>query len=156
MVVSFTVNGETFEVPVKPKETLAEVLREKMGLRGTKIGCDSGTCGACTVLVEGKPILSCLTLAITVRGKKILTIEGISRNGKLHPVQEAFIECGAVQCGFCTPGMIMVTKAFLDEKPNPTEEEVREALTGNICRCTGYAKIVEAVMRASKKLRGGE
>jgi len=141
---------------VKPSETLLYILREKLGLTGTKHGCDTGKCGACTVLVDGDLIRSCLTLAITVRDRDITTIEGLANNGDLHPIQKAFIENGAVQCGFCTPGMILFTKAFLEENPEPTEEEIREALAGNICRCTGYVKIVEAIQAAATYLGGGD
>ena len=148
--IPLTVNGETYEVMIKPSETLLEVLREKLGLTGTKHGCDNGKCGACTVLIDGKAVRSCLTLAISVRDREITTIEGLADNGNLHPIQKAFIEHGAVQCGFCAPGMIMFTKSFLEENPEPQDQEIREALSGNICRCTGYVKIIEAIKAASK------
>jgi carbon-monoxide dehydrogenase small subunit len=135
---------------VKPHTTLIEVLRDQLGLTGTKHGCGIGLCGACTVLVEGKPILACLTLAITVREKNILTVEGLAKGGKLHPIQKAFVDYGAVQCGFCTPGMVLSAKALLDKNPSPTKEEVKVALSGNLCRCTGYAKIINAVLAASE------
>jgi carbon-monoxide dehydrogenase small subunit len=138
---------------VKPSETLIQVLRNKLGLTGTKHACDTGKCGACTVLLEGKPIRSCLTLAISVRDKEISTIEGLAKDGELHPIQKAFIEHGAVQCGFCTPGMIMFAKAFLEENPTPQEEEIREALSANICRCTGYVKIIEAIQAAAAMMK---
>jgi carbon-monoxide dehydrogenase small subunit len=157
-VATFIVNGSSYEVIIEPNMTLLELLRERLGLTGTKQGCaGSGNCGACTVLVDGKPILSCLTLAATVKGQKILTIEGLADRAGLHPLQKAFIEHGAVQCGFCTPGMILSAKALLDENPNPTDEDVKEALAGNLCRCTGYVKIVEAVSAAAEEMaRGGD
>ena len=145
-VIKLHVNGEEFEVLTEVHKTLLEVLREDLGLTGTKRGCDLGACGACTVLIEGKPFLSCLTLAVDVQGKKIVTIEGLSLDGKPHPLQKAFVERGAIQCGFCTPGMILTAKAFLDENPHPSEGEVKKAISGNLCRCTGYVKIVEAIL----------
>jgi carbon-monoxide dehydrogenase small subunit len=150
-VVKLLVNGEEFEVLTEIHKTLLEVLREDLGLTGTKRGCDLGTCGACTVLIEGKPFLSCLTLAVDVQGKEIVTIEGLAREGKPHPLQEAFVEKGAIQCGFCTPGMILTAKAFLDENPHPSETEVKRAISGNLCRCTGYIKIVEAILSTTNK-----
>ena len=156
-LIKFRVNGVDKEVFVEPWWSLAFVLREVLGLAGTKIGCETGDCGSCIVLINGKAINSCLFLAVKARGKDILTIEGLKgRNGGLHPLQEAFIEHFAVQCGYCTPGMIMAAKALLDENPAPTEEEVKEALSGNLCRCTGYLKIVEAVLAAADKVRGKE
>ena len=151
-LITLIVNGESREVLVKPSETLLYVLREKLDMTGAKHGCDTGKCGSCTILLDGKPIRSCLSLAISVRDKEITTIEGLSRNGDLHPIQQAFIEYGAVQCGFCTPGMILFTKAFLEENPNPTDDEIRHALVANICRCTGYAKIIEAIQVAAKEM----
>ena len=145
------VNGEEHEILAETNRTLLDVLRENLGLTGTKRGCDLGTCGACTVLINGKPHLSCLTLAVDVQGKEILTIEGLGQDRKLHPLQKAFVENGAVQCGFCTPGMILTAKAFLDEHPSPAEEEVKKSISGNFCRCTGYVKIVEAILAAAKK-----
>jgi carbon-monoxide dehydrogenase small subunit len=130
---------------------LADVLREELNLTGVKIGCGEGNCGTCTVILDGKAIKSCLMLAHNAKGKEIVTIEGLTGDGGLHPLQKAFIEHFAVQCGFCTPGMILAAKTLLDENPNPTEEEVREALSGNLCRCTGYVKIVEAVLAAGEK-----
>ena len=150
-IINLHVNGEEFEVLTPVHKTLLEVLREDLGLTGTKRGCDLGTCGACTVLIEGKPYLSCLTLAVDVQGKNIITIEGLSLEGKPHPLQEAFVEKGAIQCGFCTPGMIMTAKALIDENPHPSEIEVKRAISGNLCRCTGYIKIVEAIMSAVGK-----
>jgi carbon-monoxide dehydrogenase small subunit len=148
-VIELTINGEVREVLVEPRTTLLHVLREDLGLTGTKESCNAGDCGACTVLIDHKPIASCLTLAIEAQGKEILTIEGLDREGGLHPLQQAFIDHYAVQCGFCTPGMILSAKALLDRNPDPTEKEVREAISGNLCRCTGYVKIVEAVLAAA-------
>jgi len=148
--IELKVNGEVYEVIVEPRATLLEVLRESLGLTGTKPGCDTGDCGACVVLVDGKPTASCLTLALETQGKEIITIEGLAQDGELHPLQQAFIEYFAVQCGFCTPGIIISAKALLDKNPRPTEEEVKEAISGNLCRCTGYQKVVEAIMAAAK------
>lgn len=148
-ILKLNVNGEDLEILVEAHKTLLEVLREDLGLTGTKRGCDLGTCGACTVLIDGKPWLSCLTLAAAVQGKKIITIEGLAEDGKLHPLQSSFIEKGAIQCGFCTPGMILTAKAFLEEIPHPSEEEVKKAISGNLCRCTGYVKIIEAILSVS-------
>jgi len=150
-VLKLHVNGEEVEVLTEIHKTLLEVLREDLGLTGTKRGCDLGTCGACTVLIDGKPYLSCLTLAPDVQGKKIMTIEGLISDGELHPLQKAFVEKGAIQCGFCTPGMILTAKAFLDEHPDPPEGEVKKAISGNLCRCTGYVKIVEAILSVTEK-----
>ncbi|HSB06678.1 MAG TPA: (2Fe-2S)-binding protein [Thermodesulfobacteriota bacterium] len=149
-ILQLHVNGETYEVLTEIHKTLLEVLREDIGLTGTKRGCDLGACGACTVLIDGKPNLSCLTLAVDAQGKEVLTIEGLRHNTDLHPLQKAFSEKGAIQCGFCTPGMILTAKAFLGEHPRPSEEEVRSAISGNLCRCTGYVKIVEAILAASE------
>jgi carbon-monoxide dehydrogenase small subunit len=150
--IKLNVNGKQLRVSVKPTDTLVDVLRDTLGLTGTKKSCGVGDCGACTVVVDGKAIHSCLTLAMDVQGRTITTIEGLEReDGALHPLQEAFVENGAIQCGFCTPGMIMSAKALLDEVPNPAEEEVRQALSGNLCRCTGYVKIIQAVLEASGK-----
>ena len=148
-LIELKINGETREVVAEPRTTLLHVLREDLGLTGTKEGCNAGDCGACTVLIDRKPVASCLTLAIEAQGKEILTIEGLDKNGRLHPLQQAFIDHYAVQCGFCTPGMILSAKALLDRNPHPTEEEVREAISGNLCRCTGYVKIVEAILAAA-------
>ncbi|MBI2305545.1 MAG: (2Fe-2S)-binding protein [Chloroflexi bacterium] len=145
-VVQLRINGEDYEVAVEPYRTLLDCIRDDIGLTGTKKGCDLGDCGACTVLVEGKSVNSCLMLAVEAQGKDVTTIEGLAQNGNLHPLQEAFIQYGAVQCGYCTPGMILSAKALLDENPHPTELEVRQAIAGNLCRCTGYVKIVEAIM----------
>jgi len=148
-LIKLRVNGVEEEVMIEPWWNLARVLRDELNLTGTKIGCETGDCGSCTVLVDGKAVKSCLYLAMKARGKDILTIEGLrGENGELHPLQKAFIEHFAIQCGYCTPGMIMMAKALLDENPNPTEEEVKEGLDGNLCRCTGYVKIIEAVLAA--------
>jgi aerobic-type carbon monoxide dehydrogenase small subunit (CoxS/CutS family) len=143
--IAFEVNGKWQEVFVEPWKTLLEVLREDLGLTGAKMGCDDGNCGACTVLVDGQAVKSCLMLAVLARGKKILTIEGLGSKENLHPLQQAFIDHFAVQCGYCTPGMIMTAKALLDENPSATEVDIRKYMHGNICRCTGYVKIVEAI-----------
>lgn len=155
-ITKFIVNGRTYEIPIKPRMTLLEALRDRIGLTGTKFSCGVGACGACTVLVDGKAVNSCLTLAITVKGKNILTIEGLAKGSTLHPIQKTFIDYGAIQCGFCTPGMIMSTKALLDENPNPTREEIKESLAGNLCRCTGYVKIVDAVLAVEETTRKGD
>ena len=144
-LLELTVNGEVQEVAVKPNDTLLEVVREKLGLIGTKEACGVGECGACTVLMEGKPVLSCLTLALDATEQEVTTIEGLSQGEDLDPIQESFIRYGAVQCGFCTPGMILTAKELLDRDKNPGESQIRDAISGNLCRCTGYAKIVEAV-----------
>ena len=151
-IFQLRVNGLTHEVMASPREPLLDVLRKQLGLTGTKQGCGEGDCGACTVLLDGRPTLACLTLAIASQGKEIMTIEGLERDGELHPLQKAFVEHGAVQCGFCTPGMFLSAKALLDEDPNPSEPEIRRALSGNLCRCTGYVQIVEAVQAAAAAL----
>ncbi len=148
-LLSMTVNGEKADLAVEPHATLVEVLREDLGLLGVKEGCSEGACGACTVLMNGAPIRACLTPALEADGTEILTIEGLASGGKLHPVQEAFVQAGAIQCGFCTPGMILSTKALLDRSPRPTDEEIKSALAGSFCRCTGYAKILDAVRVAA-------
>ena len=147
------VNGEDYEIFTEPWKTLARVLREDLGLTGTKEGCNTGNCGVCTVLIDGKAVKSCLVLASQAQEKDILTIEGMSKNGLLHPLQQAFVEHFAIQCGFCTPGMVVAAKGLLDENPNPTEEEVKLHLTGNLCRCTGYVKIVEAILAAAETMK---
>lgn len=149
-MVTLKINGEICEFYIEPKKTLLEVLREETGLTGTKQACDLGTCRACTVLLDNKPILSCLTLAVTCKGKEITTIEGLRKGETLHPLQNAFIQHGAIQCGICTPGMILSAKALLDENPHPSEIEVRKAIAGNLCRCTGYVKIVDAILAVSR------
>ncbi len=153
--IKLRVNGEDYELSIPPNRTLLEVLREDLALTGAKEGCQDGSCGSCTVLLDGKPVRSCLILAIEAEGREILTIEGLSKGEELHPLQEAFVNYGAVQCGFCTPGMILTAKALLDSNPDPSEEEIREAISGNLCRCTGYVKIVEAIAEAARRLRGG-
>ncbi len=152
--VRLRVNGEERDVAVKPFERLNDVLRATLLLTGTKRGCDTGGCGACTVIVGGRPIYSCMMPAIQAEGKEIVTIEGIARDGKLDPIQEAMIRHGGIQCGFCTPGVIMSAKALLASNPRPTEADIREALAGNLCRCTGYVKIIEAVMMAAERPGG--
>jgi carbon-monoxide dehydrogenase small subunit len=141
------VNGEEREVAVEPRQTLLEILRNDLGLTGTKEGCGNGNCGTCTVLLDGKAVSSCLILAIEVEGQEITTIEGLAKAGEIHLLQKAFIEEGAIQCGFCSPGMILTAKAFLDVNPHPTEAEARQAISGNLCRCTGYDKIVRAILK---------
>lgn len=148
--IQLIVNGDPYTVETDAYRTLLEVLRDDIGLTGTKEGCGKGECGSCTVLLDGKPIVSCLVLATTVDGKAITTIEGLASEKGLHPLQRTFIDHGAIQCGFCTSGMILSAKALLDENPHPTEEEVRAAIAGNLCRCTGYAKIVEAILSAAE------
>ena len=152
-MISLQVNGDTYELAVNPWRTLNEVLREDIKLTGTKLGCGTGDCGACTVLIDGKSVSSCLTLAVEVQGMTITTIEGMAPNAeKLHPIQESFIEKGAIQCGYCTPGMIMSTTFLLKNNPHPTEPEIRAGLSGNLCRCTGYNKIVDAIADAAEKI----
>ncbi|OGP74527.1 MAG: hypothetical protein A2W09_00350 [Deltaproteobacteria bacterium RBG_16_50_11] len=153
-LLTLRVNGEDHEVFTEPWKTLERVLRDDLDLTGVKEGCNTGNCGVCTVLIDGKAVKSCLVLASHVQGKDILTIEGLSKNG-LHPLQQAFIDYFAIQCGFCTPGMVLAAKALLDENPHPTEEEVKLGLSGNLCRCTGYVKIVEAVLAAAEMTRKG-
>jgi carbon-monoxide dehydrogenase small subunit len=153
MNVTLRVNGDEYDLLIHPHRTLAEVLREELHLTGTKQSCNEGACGTCTVLLDGLPVRSCLLLAMEMEGREIMTIEGLARENELHPVQQAFVEHYAIQCGFCSPGMILVAKALLDKNPNPTEEEIRDAISGNICRCTGYAKIVEAIQAASQAMR---
>jgi carbon-monoxide dehydrogenase small subunit len=150
-VLSLSVNGERHEVLVPVHETLLEVLRERLGLTGTKHGCELGECGTCTVLVDGRPQLSCLILPVQVADAEVTTIEGLGTTADLHPLQRAFAELGAAQCGYCTPGMLLAAKALLDERPRPGRGEIREALAGNLCRCTGYAKIIEAVELAAAR-----
>ena len=147
--VSLNINGQVENLEIAPQSTLLEVLRDDLQLTGTKCGCEDGTCGACTVLLNGAPVRSCLLLAAEVQGQEIVTIEGLSDGEKLHPVQEAFVKYGGTQCGFCTPGMILTAKALLDKNPSPTEWEIRQAISGNLCRCTGYTKIVESVTALS-------
>ncbi len=154
-IVTFTINSIPYDVIIEPQMTLLEVLRDKLGLTGTKFGCGTGDCGVCTVLIDGRPVSACLTLAARVKGTNILTIEGLAKGTNLHPIQRAFIEHGAIQCGFCTPGMILNAKALLDENQNPTREEVRFTMGGNLCRCTGYVKIIDAILAAAGSMRKG-
>lgn len=151
--IELEVNKIRYKKTIRASMTLLDFLREDLGLKGTKRGCDSGQCGACTIIMDGKTVNACLILAIQADGKEILTIEGLSSGGRLHPLQEAFVEEGAVQCGFCVPGMILSAKALLDEKKDPSGEEIREALSGNLCRCTGYVKIIKAVQKAAALMR---
>jgi carbon-monoxide dehydrogenase small subunit len=151
-LIELSVNGETYELAVEPNATLAEVLRDQIGLTGTKVSCGTGECGTCTVLMDGRPILSCLALAVDCQKQSILTIEGLSVGEKLTPVQQAFHECGAIQCGFCTPGMVLSATALLESNPKPSTREIQKALEGHLCRCTGYNKIIEAVQQAAEKM----
>jgi carbon-monoxide dehydrogenase small subunit len=147
------VNGVTYSLEVEPRKTLLELLREDLNLTGAKEGCGLGECGTCTVLLDGKPVKSCITLALQAGGREVTTIEGMERSdGSLHPIQQAFIDYGAIQCGFCTPGMVLSAKALIDENPDPTELDVRQAIAGNLCRCTGYQKIVEAILSVSQQM----
>ncbi len=148
--IRLRVNSEDYELAVAPNRTLLETLRDDLGLTGAKEGCQDGTCGSCTVLFDGKAVRSCLILVAEAEGKEIVTIEGLAKEDELHPIQEAFVNYGGVQCGFCTPGMILAAKALLDTNPDPSEEEVRRAISGNLCRCTGYRKIVKSVMAAAQ------
>ena len=152
-ILSLNVNGNSYEIAVNPWQTLLDVLRDELRLIGTKSGCGIGTCGVCTVIIDGKAILSCLTLALECEGRSITTIEGISCAESLHPIQKSFIENGAVQCGFCTPGIIMTSKALLDENPKPDDNEIKDALSGTFCRCTGHIKIMEAVRKVSQPVK---
>ena len=149
--IKFKLNGKTVEVSVAPHWTLLRLLREKLGLTGTKEGCGIGECGACTVLLDGAPVHSCLLLAPKIEGRVVRTIEGLGSRESLHPLQQSFIDYGAVQCGFCTPGILMSSKALLENKPHPTREEVKEAISGHLCRCTGYHQIIEAIEDATRK-----
>jgi carbon-monoxide dehydrogenase small subunit len=152
--ISICVNGVDHELLVSPNRTLTDVLRNDLDLTGTKHGCGEGECGSCTVLLDGEPVNSCLVLATQADGHDITTIEGVAENGELHPVQQAFVDQGAVQCGFCTPGMVLSAKALLDRKKRPTEHDIRSAISGNLCRCTGYQKIVDAVRAAGRNMSG--
>ena len=149
-LIRVTVNDVEYEVAVKPNQTLVDMIRYDLGLTGTKNGCGEGDCGSCTVILDGMPVNSCLVLAMQADGKTITTIEGVEGKDGLHPVQQAFMEKGAVQCGFCTPGMVLSAKSLLDENPSPTEEEIREGISGNLCRCTGYLQIIDAVKSVGK------
>jgi aerobic-type carbon monoxide dehydrogenase small subunit (CoxS/CutS family) len=154
--LSLTVNGEQVETLVEDYKTLLEVLREDLNLPGTKHGCELGECGACAVLLDGEPVLSCLTLATESTGRQVTTVEGLIENGQLHPLQEEFADRGAAQCGYCTPGILVTAKALLDREPNPSPERIRDALSGNLCRCTGYHQIVEAVEAAARRPAGSK
>jgi len=151
--IELQVNGEPTEVSFAPYKTLLEVLREDLGLPGTKHGCELGECGACAVLLDGAPVLSCLVLAVECAGRSVETVEGLARGTTLHPLQAAFTDIGGSQCGYCTPGMLMTAKALLEQEPNPSRERIREAIAGNICRCTGYQQIVDAIESAARELR---
>ena len=144
-MITLKVNDHEYDLVIPVNRTLTQVLRENLKLTGTKHGCSVGDCGSCTVLMDGQPVNSCLVLAVEAEGREIQTIEGLAEDGKLHPIQQAFVDKGGIQCGFCSPGMILTTKALLDKNPSPTETEIREAISGNLCRCTGYQKIVEAI-----------
>jgi carbon-monoxide dehydrogenase small subunit len=151
--ISFILNGKQYELKVKPWQTLLELIREDLNLTGTKEGCGQGECGSCTVIMNGKTVNSCLVPAVEADGQEILTIEGLSDNDRLHPIQEAFVSHSGMQCGFCTPGMIMSAKALLDSNPDPTEAEIRESISGNFCRCTGYTKIIESISAAADLMK---
>jgi aerobic-type carbon monoxide dehydrogenase small subunit (CoxS/CutS family) len=153
-LLSLSVNGETRDVVVAPHKTLLEVLREDLALTGTKHGCELGECGTCTVLLDGEPVLSCLALPVECQGRRITTVEGMAEGGRLHPLQQAFAELGAAQCGYCTPGILLTAQALLADNPGPTRDEIRHALAGNLCRCTGYTKILEAVELAALRIGG--
>ena len=155
-ILHVTINGHPHEVAVKPSTTLAELLRFELGLTGTKRACNSGACGSCTVLVDGAAVNSCSVLAMQVDGKHVTTIEGVADGATLHPIQKAFLDHGGLQCGFCTPGMIVAAKALLDENPRPTRREISEAISGNLCRCTGYVRIIDAISMAAHKMDGEE
>ncbi|HTM09037.1 MAG TPA: (2Fe-2S)-binding protein [Verrucomicrobiae bacterium] len=151
--VTLEVNGKTYELDIEPHELLIDVVRERLGLTGVKRSCDVQVCGACTLLLDGRPVSSCTLPAFEARGKRVETIEGLATKGQLHPLQESFIEHGGFQCGFCTPGMILTAKALLEENPAPSEAEIKEFMHGNICRCTGYKKIIESIRAAAEKMR---
>jgi carbon-monoxide dehydrogenase small subunit len=151
--IKLAVNGENYEIQVEPYASLLDTLRDNLLLTGTKKGCDEGDCGACTVIMDGKTVTSCLVLAVDANGRDLVTVEGLAQGGRLHPVQRAFVEQGGVQCGFCTPGLIMSLVGLLQEDPNPTEEDVRYAIGGNLCRCTGYSKVVKAALSAAETMR---
>ena len=153
-LINLVVNGEALESTVPARRMLADFIRDDLQLTGTKRGCETGTCGACTVLVDGQAVKSCLSLAIQAQGCTITTVEGLSEGDGLHPVQQAFLSCGGLQCGYCTPGFMMTTVALLKDIPNPTQEQIRAALNGHLCRCTGYSQIIESVMQASEQMNG--
>lgn len=149
--ITLTINGEVYQTAVRSHHTLAKVLREQLGLTGTKTGCENGECGACTVLLDGDPVNSCLVLAVEADGRRIETVEGLSKGGELHPLQQAFIDRNAIQCGFCTPGMLMSAKALLARNPHPAEGEIKAAIVGNLCRCTGYIRIIQAIQDVAEE-----
>ena len=151
-LMEITVNGTRHELALEPRRTLLELLREEVGLTGTKHGCGEGDCGACVVLLDGEPVNACLVLALEAAGREVLTVEGLADGNRLHPIQQAFVDVGAVQCGYCTPGMVLTARALLARNPRPTEADVRRAISGNLCRCTGYQKIVEAILDASRRM----
>ena len=153
-LITLTVNGVTHEVAIEPRQSLLQVLREELHLTGTKEGCSEGECGACTVILDGRTVDSCLIFGLEAHGREVVTIEGVAQGEQLHPLQKAFAEYGGVQCGFCTPGMILAAKALLDGNPHPTEAEIRRGISGNLCRCTGYVKIVEAINAAAQSAVG--
>jgi carbon-monoxide dehydrogenase small subunit len=153
-LITLTVNGVTHEVAIEPRQSLLQVLREELHLTGTKEGCSEGECGACTVILDGQTVDSCLIFGLEAQGREVITIEGVAQGEQLHPLQKAFAEYGGVQCGFCTPGMILAAKALLDSNPHPTEAEIRRGISGNLCRCTGYVKIVEAINAAAQSAVG--
>jgi len=155
MLVQLTINGEKYEAEVEPRLLLVHLIRDVLRLTGTHIGCDTSHCGACTVLVDGRAVKSCTMFAVQARGKQLLTVEGLAHDGTLHPLQEGFMAEHGLQCGYCTPGMLMASYAFLQKHPSPTEDEIRHGISGNLCRCTGYVNIVKAVQYAAVKLRGG-
>ncbi len=152
-ILNFTLNGDPYEVAVKPKTTLIELIRDEIGLTGPKIGCNAGACGACTVLIDGKAVDSCSVLALQVEGHHVETVEGLADGEKLHPLQEAFLDNGGYQCGFCTPGMLMAAKSLLNENPNPSIDEIRHGLSGNLCRCTGYVRIIDSIHDAAQRMK---
>lgn len=152
--ITLFVNGEEHPTEIEPAELLVDVLRDKIGLIGTKKGCGTGDCGACTVIMARRPVTSCLVLAAAAEGKRITTVEGLAKNGHLHPLQQAFVDGGAVQCGYCTPGLLMMAKAMLDDNPRPSEAEIRDGIEGNLCRCTGYTKVIEAIATAAHRITG--
>ncbi len=155
-LVDIIVNGEPLQVGVEPWQSLLDTLREELLLTGTKKGCDEGDCGACTVIIDGKALTSCMVLTVSAKGKAVTTVEGLADGEKLHPVQQAFVEHGGVQCGYCTPGLIVSAVALLQENPDPTEDDIRYAIGGNLCRCTGYSKVVLAIQKAAQAMRGGD
>ena len=156
MRIEFTCNGRKTAVEARPDMRALDLLRDLLGLTGTKEGCGRGECGACTILLDGEPVNACLVLALETAGRAVTTIEGVAEGARLHPVQQAFLDAGAVQCGFCTPGMVLVAKSLLERSPRPSEPEVRRAISGNLCRCTGYQKIVEAVLLAAERMSAGQ